>query len=212
MPIEILPIQNINNIPAGILIGSGNTCNTSFPAFAVGVDCYAGGPYSYAEGSATSAIGAFSHAEGAVTSSDGSYSHAEGYKTSAYSTPSHAEGYETIASGPISHAEGQYTRANGAVSHAQGYNTVANANFMTVIGKYNFTTSAAFVIGNGTGTGTSADDAFVVDWDGTVSATKFLNSAGEIPAIVPTGSQPAGTTACSLYISSDGTIYAVTGT
>ena len=55
---------------------------------------------------------------------------------------------------------------------------------MTVIGKYNSATSAAFVIGNGTAEN-SRSDAFIVDWEGNVTAKKITES--ETPLTITGG-------------------------
>lgn len=169
----------------------------------------AGGDGAHAEGSHTTASAPSTHAEGGGTRAVGHYSHAEGQNTYAVGSQSHAEGYATSAVGIDSHAEGECTRAVGDYSHAEGYYTIADDAAMHVDGKFNQTSSnAAFVIGNGTNA-TARSDAFIVDWNGKVSATSFENSAGEIPALIPTASQPAGSVACTIYSGTDGKYYIV---
>ena len=159
------------------------------------------GTYSHAEGQRTLANNDCTHAEGCATSALGYWSHSEGYTTIAGDNYSHAEGIETIASGQAAHSEGYFTRAIGHVSHsdglftsafaqgsyAHGNRTIASANYTFVIGTRNLNNSAAFVVGNGTSGDTSVDeddirsDAFVVDWNGNVSATgDMYTSAGQV--------------------------------
>lgn len=107
----------------------------------------ASGPYSYAEGRATTASGQYSHAENNATAT-GESSHAEGYGIAsgtishaensgraqgsnshaenvgwAIGSYSHAEGNGSKSSGEASHAEGRTTNADGNYSHTEGYNT-----------------------------------------------------------------------------------------
>ena len=148
----------------------------------------ADGIASHAEGSATRAAGDYSHAEGQNTFARNNVTHAEGYNTTAFDSYGHAEGYETSACymahseghqtsavGAGSHAEGDRTIASGNYSHAAGLCTVADVDNMTVIGKYNSTKSAAFVIGNGTNEN-NLSDTFIVNWQGVASATKLATS------------------------------------
>jgi len=134
-----------------------NTFSSGSYSHAEGYNTKASGSYSHAEGEFTTATGQSSHAEGSNTTATGSYSHAEGSSTSASGNWSHAEGSSTVASGPRSHAEGSLTFALGDSSHAEGFNTVASGSYQHVQGQYNLSSSAqaAFIVGNGTGTGTS---------------------------------------------------------
>ncbi|MBO7691348.1 MAG: hypothetical protein J6T10_01780 [Methanobrevibacter sp.] len=138
----------------------------------------------HAEGSCSQAIGWCSHAEGNSTLASGSESHTEGSETSAIGFASHAEGESTIANETDSHAEGYATSALGNTSHAEGWCTIANDTGMHVQGKYNKTSAnAAFVIGNGTEDNdvVTRSDAFIVDWNGNVSATgDMYTSAGQV--------------------------------
>jgi hypothetical protein len=151
----------------------------------------------HAEGWGCTAVGSQSHAEGEDTQAIGVAAHAEGYATIANGNGSHAEGYTTMAGyydyatsityGIYSHAEGYNTKAFGDYSHAGGYDTMAGYSAMTVIGKYNnpnLETSAAFAIGNGTSE-QNRSDAFIVNWDGTVSAKKFIEE--ETPLAITGG-------------------------
>lgn len=141
-------IQNIpnglRNLVDGSVEGSVRGINTigeiGINAFAEGLTTKANGTAAHAEGAGTTASGKNSHAEGNNTTASGMHSHAEGNGTTANSTNSHAEGTDTIASGvhahaegydttaggPMSHAEGQTTTASGTISHAEGDSTVAS--------------------------------------------------------------------------------------
>ena len=94
-----------------------------------GLNVFAGGPYSHAEGKDTRSVGIASHAEGLTTFASGTYSHAEGSTTTASGDYSHAEGYLTKAIGVGSHAEGSTTQATSDYTHAEGFSTIAMANF-----------------------------------------------------------------------------------
>ena len=172
-------------------VGNGSRANDG--GIALGLSCTANGAGAVAEGRRSTAASQFSHAEGNTTIASSVGSHAEGNNTSAIKEDSHAEGWHTIASGYHSHAEGE--------------STIAGENNMHTCGQYNYTSSnAAFVIGNGTDDNTRSD-AFIVDWNGTASATSFVNSAGEIIALIPTANQPTNATACSIYYGTDGKYY-----
>ena len=101
-------------------------------------------------GNGTLAIGRHSHAEGNCTLAYGDKSHAEGENCVAGGTTSHAEGFQTYGKGNNSHAEGDNTVASGVYSHAGGQGTLADKTAQTAIGKYNESTDAIFVVGNGT--------------------------------------------------------------
>lgn len=117
------------------------------------------------------ATGAYSHAEGSGTTASGAQAHAEGMNTTASGTRSHAEGVGTTAES-YAHAEGYHTTAL-ASQHAQGhYNNTATAASASNSG----TTGAAFVIGNGTSS--SASNAFRVNYNGYIYATKTTITAG----------------------------------
>ena len=174
----------------------------------------ASGSYSHAEGYKTQATGSYSHAEGyAYNNSSTSYgargtgSHVEGYNclTTTNANYGHAEGYMTKASNSSTHAEGYETEAHGQYSHASGYNTYADTYAITVVGRnntYNPSIPAAavdrlFVVGNGTGTSSSArSDAFVVHNNGSV----IINSTASntTPSLtIGTSKAITGTTAAS---------------
>ena len=110
------------------------------------------GQYAHAEGFINIAFGNSSHAEGEGTIAIGNTSHAEGNYTLTTGYGSHAEGSGTEARGYASHAEGENTIAIGNSSHAEGQYTIASADYQTVIGIGNITSSVqgAFIIGNGT--------------------------------------------------------------
>ena len=97
----------------------------------------AGGFYSHAEGSETTASGYYSHAEGRGTTASGENSHAESGGTTASGSTSHAEGGGTTASGSYSHAEGGSTTASGYYSHAEGKGTTAKNRSQHVFGEFN---------------------------------------------------------------------------
>ena len=161
-----------NSANMSFVAGSG-TYASGYGAAAFGVNTHAEGNFSFAEGYYTSANGDASHTEGFGSLANNNQAHAEGYYTSALGSYSHAEGRNTSAKGEAAHAEGYGTSAIKQYTHAAGYYTKADCSAMTVIGKYNSATSAAFVIGNGTAEN-SRSDAFIVNWDGTVSAKKFI--------------------------------------
>lgn len=136
------------------------------------------GDGSHAEGYDNFVYGYGSHAEGAQNVVEGNHAHAEGIKTTNKGEGSHTEGYLTETIGTYAHAEGQNTHASGYASHSQGNNTYAkgtcsftggqaceaDANFATaiglglytseessfVVGKYNESSNAIFVVGKGT--------------------------------------------------------------
>jgi len=115
------------------------------------------GEASHAEGQGTKAVGKYSHSEGQITIANGLSSHAEGINSNADGSGAHAEGYFTQANGQFSHSEGAYAIANGEGSHAGGRGTIAEGEYQTVIGGYNLpnTTDYAFILGNGSITGSS---------------------------------------------------------
>ena len=170
---------------------SGNAGSYSVGA---GVDVEASGYASHAEGENTSATDEAAHAEGYYTEASGEASHAEGYNTiasqayahaegsycEANGVGSHAEGLGSEASNTTAHAEGDHALASGQMSHAHGDHTTAQGYAQTVIGRWNLVqgvpdsfdnTDLAFIIGNGTGTGSSRSNAFAVDWKGNTEAS-----------------------------------------
>ena len=141
----------------------------------------------------------YAHAEGSGTTANAPYSHAEGKETVAYNMHSHAEGYKTVAGGQSSHAEGEYCNATGSCAHAEGFRTVASgteshasglgtkaegeATF--AIGRWNKTTSALFVVGNGWNSGqdesdASRSDALVLDGNGNLRIAGKLTADGGV--------------------------------
>ena len=183
---------------------------------------------SHAEGYNTTASGTFSHAEGRNTTSSGTGSHTEGYYTTSFGDCAHAEGNYTTASGDYSHAEGLHTTSSGYYAHAEGYYTTAQREFQTVIGKYNKLDTAtnnggtgttnyerigkyAFIIGNGTGTSSSArSNALAVDWEGNVeiagtpSATNHVVTKGYVDTKIPVPPVTAGTYTLQCTVDSNG--------
>lgn len=148
--------------------------------------CTANGNNSHAEGCNTKAVGGASHAEGYATSAIGIESHSEGCYTYSFGNYSHAEGLWCEAINEAAHAEGCYTSAIGLESHTEGCDTIAGDNYMHVGGKYNYTSAnAAFVIGNGEDI-VERSDAFIVYWDGSVSASDYKTSARDSVAEIIT--------------------------
>lgn len=90
-----------------------------------GLNTFASGNFSHAQGNVTTASGLYSHAEGDSSRAQGETSHAEGSGTLATGVGAHAEGQFTTASGQNSHAEGGSTKALAQFSHAEGTGTVA---------------------------------------------------------------------------------------
>lgn len=91
-----------------------------------------------------------------------------------------------VASGEYSHAEGYKTNAQGDYSHAEGIGTIAYGNNQHVQGKYNITSDDpndyAFIIGNGE-SDKKRSNALTVDWDGVVTANKFVVNSTAIKTI-----------------------------
>lgn len=145
--------------------------------------CIVSGNHAWSEGNATSALADDSHAEGYLTktiSGDFAFgSHAEGYSTTAYGMGAHAEGGVNIASANGSHAEGANTSALDFAAHAEGQGTITTVTAGHAQGRYNSNTTAAMIIGNGTDD-YNRSDAFVVDWEGNVSASAFYDANGRI--------------------------------
>ena len=86
-------------------------------------------------------------------------------------------GHGTTASGAWSFSHGNTTTASGTGSVAFGLGTSASADGSFAVGKYNLTSDAAFVVGNGSSAG-SKSDAFVVNTNGSavISGDLSLNS------------------------------------
>ena len=110
-------------------IDSSDTYILTRPAFALGYNVSATGPYSFATGIATVATGYGAHAEGSNTQATGFGAHAEGTDSQAFGTNSHAEGTQTHSTADGSHAEGRYSFATGIGSHAEGEQTHASGDY-----------------------------------------------------------------------------------
>lgn len=110
-----------------------------------------------------------SHIEGQHNKGTGIGIHIEGYNNTVDGNYAHAGGYGTKAIGNAAFSHGVSSEANGRVSFAHGDNIKINVEGGTGFGKFNKTTDAAFVIGNGT-SNTARKDAFKVSWDGVVTA------------------------------------------
>jgi hypothetical protein len=155
------------------------------------------GNSSTAMGDGTTASGYGSTAMGRNSIASGSRSTAMGDGTTASAFFSTAMGYSTEASGFFSTAMGSLTEASGISSTAMGDGTTASDYGSLVIGQFNLsgssvtnsatafsTANTAFVIGNGTGTGVDASDAFSILFDGTtniagsVTADSFIKDGG----------------------------------
>lgn len=140
---------------------------TAQSAYATGHQTYATGLGAHSEGIGAGASNEAAHAEGNSTRANGKNSHAEGESTYASNRASHAEGRGTQATAEYAHAEGWNTKATGVASHAGGIGTEAKGTAQTVVGQYNVPTEDAyFIVGNGSGTGVSTSNAFIVKKDG----------------------------------------------
>ena len=166
---------------------SGDYCT------AMGRNTTASGYTATAMGSDTFSPGYISTAMGGLTTASGIYSTAMGFRTAASGSHSTAMGYETTASGNASTSMGGKTAASGRYSTAMGYETTASDFGSLVIGQYNSsgstvtsnatsfdTANTAFVIGNGTGTGVDASDAFKVMFNGDATLSNDLTVEGDI--------------------------------
>ena len=150
------------------------------------------GDYSTAMGQNTIASGGRSFATGSATTASGSQSIAMGYGSQASGGNSTATGRSATASGYASTAMGQNTTASGSASIAMGQYTTASDFGSLVTGKYNSVGSSvtaggsatdfdndnsAFVIGNGTASG-SESDALVVYSSGNATLGGDLTITG----------------------------------
>ena len=113
---------------------------------ALGVDAYAKGDHSYAQGRLVEATGSYSHAEGL--------------------------GFE-IYNDATESWDGFYVLASGIASHAEGYGTQAKSNYQHVQGKFNIPDTAnryAHIVGNGVDDGNYDrplySNAHTLDWNG----------------------------------------------
>ena len=153
----------------------------------------------------TTAVAA-NHGDIGSNAVDLSYSIAASTTKGATGYASTAMGFETTASGFFSTAMGAFTTASGYASTAMGYDTEASGTSSTamgtntkasdygslVIGQYNSsgssatsattfnTANTAFVIGNGTGTGVDASDAFKVLFNGDTTIGNDLTVEGDV--------------------------------
>lgn len=158
-------IDSANTISLGVAISAGTGTNS----VKHGITVESVGNYSHAEGEGSTSNGSYSHAEGYNTFAGGSYSHSEGKESHSNGNYSHAEGSDTYAKGQYSHAEGYYTTASGTGSHAEGYYTEAKNAYEHASGKYNVSRTGntdadrtIFTVGNGTGAGENASNAFEI--------------------------------------------------
>ena len=159
---------------------------------AMGQNTTASGSQSIAMGQNTIASGGRSFATGSATTASGSQSIAMGYGSQASGGNSTATGRSATASGYASTAMGQNTTASGSASIAMGQYTTASDFGSLVTGKYNSVGSSvtaggsatdfdndnsAFVIGNGTASG-SESDALVVYSSGNATLGGDLTITG----------------------------------
>ena len=119
----------------------------------------------------------------------GANTEASGLHSTAMGMYSKASGNSSTAMGYYSEASGDYSTASGSYSAGMGYHTTASDFASVVIGQYNssgssatssssFSTSApAFVIGNGTSSG-SLSDAFKVMFNGDAYISSSLYLGG----------------------------------
>lgn len=159
------------NIGGGSVAFGSDTKASGGLSFAVGGLNVASGNFSIATGVFSSATGDASFSGGLGTVASGYYSVALGYYTKASALNSMAIGDSTIASGSYSFCSGGGTSASGAYTNAFGLNTTAKAYNSFVLGRYNVVagdsgswtaTDPLFVIGNGSGTGSSRSNAVTV--------------------------------------------------
>ncbi len=96
------------------------------------------------------------------------------------------QGSTNTALGVFSHAEGLSTLASASYSHAEGLGTVASGLYQHVQGRYNISSSdnSAFIIGNGTGTGTRSNLVFASG--SSFQVTGSLQVSGSITGTFPT--------------------------
>ena len=209
----ILALTIVFNVNAQI--STIGTDNSGYGSSAMGSGTTASGIISTAMGSGTTASAYYSTAMGDGTTASGNTSTAMGRGTIASGSRSTAMGYNTIASGSRSTAMGSGTTASGYYSTAMGYNITASDYGSLVIGQYNSsgstansatafsTANTAFVIGNGTGTGVNASDAFKVMFNGnttvagSVTATAFIGDGSQLTGLPTGGGSPFSLNATS---------------
>ncbi len=184
---------------------AGNECShaegksaqaTGYASHAEGGSCTASGNYSHAGGLSSEASGKCSYAGGELCTASGNHSHAEGWLNIASGECSHVAGKDNTASGNFSIASGGSSKATGtyAIAHGlactAGDNSVAigtrvqAANGCVAFGKYNKTTDALFVIGNGWGDQRS--DALTLDHSGNLHISGKLTADGGVGYVLPT--------------------------
>jgi len=160
---------------------------------AMGKSTTASGDYSTAMGKDSQAgPGDYSTAMGRDTEASGIISTAMGAYTTALGSQSTAMGRSTTASGNYSTAMGAWTTASGYRSTAMGNYTTASDYGSLVIGQYNSsgssvtsnatsfnTANTAFVIGNGSTSGTKSD-AFKVMFNGDANVSNDLTVSGDV--------------------------------
>lgn len=179
---------NVGSFAQGItVIANDKSFAQGLSAFA-NVDSFAQGikvtarNISFAQGS-TNYANTDSFAQGQDVSAD-TYSFAQGYRCSAYDD-SIAQGYRCSAY-KDSIAQGEY---NSAVNVAQALGKGLIIDGGMAIGKYNKTTDARFVIGNGTSNSNRSDLYWInnhgdVYTDGTISAENFYINGNPIDSLV----------------------------
>lgn len=184
-------VQTTASGSSSVALGGGSIASGS-NSFSCGLLTEASGNYSAALGNNTIASGPNSFAIGVSTSANGDRAVATGTKTNASGVGAVAIGNETKATGNASFASGWLTNANGHYSYALGRGTSANKDYssafgifntadaeaQTSIGKYNAKDeNALFIVGNGTGGGSSRKNAFVVknDGDTLISGNAYIN-------------------------------------
>ncbi len=173
-----------------------NTKASGNGATAMGSDTEASGLSSTAMGYNTTASGNGATAMGSATEASADYATAMGAFSTASGDSSTTMGYSTFAMGAFSTAMGFRTEAKGAFSTAMGYQTIASDYGTLALGKYNTPDATpnpsifdlanrAFIIGNGSGSG-SESDAFTILYDGTttiagaVTATSFIGDGSQL--------------------------------
>lgn len=175
--------------------GEGTASGENSFAFERGI---ASGDYSFAVGSGSQAIGTGSIAfMRGIARGMGSFAlggqNGEQRQPEAAGVLSVAIGASTYASGTASVAIGLQTTASAAASIALGNRTIAGSANQTVIGRRNIEDTNniyAFIIGNGTADN-ARSNAFMVDWNGNVTATSFTGTvSGYLPL---TGGKVSGT-------------------
>ncbi|MDB9912182.1 tail fiber domain-containing protein [Flavobacteriaceae bacterium] len=168
----------------------------------------ASGNYSTAMGHYIQASGYSSTAMGRYTDASGDYSTAMGQSTTASGYASTAMGYATTASGNYSTAMGAFTTASDYGSLVIGQHNSSGSSVTNSATVFN-SANTAFVIGNGTGTGVDASDAFKVLFNGdttaagSVTATAFIGDGSQLTGLPTGGGSPFSLNATSNGIQSN---------